>query len=135
MAEFNKLSIENKAISHADGLIFMIDPLQIESVIQRLPGVTVGRPDPRSLPDNMLGRLITLLKHPPSNVKAGAKIRVPLAVVVSKIDMLEPIVDAGSALLRPGAHQGASNLAEVKQSVPRLPVISAPGSRTASVTR
>ncbi len=42
MAEFSKLPIENKAISHADGLIFMIDPLQIESVIRRLPGVTVG---------------------------------------------------------------------------------------------
>src|SRR5579863_1142305 len=49
MAEFNKLSIENKAISHADGLIFMIDPLHIESVIQRLPGVTVGKPDQNSL--------------------------------------------------------------------------------------
>ncbi len=31
--------------------------------------------------------------------------------------MLEPIVDAGSALLRPGAHQGALNLAEVQAVV------------------
>ena len=114
MAEFEKLSVENRAITRAAGLIFIVDPLQIESVAQRLPGVTATRSDPRSSADNMLDRMIKLFEV--EKVRPGGKIRIPLAVVLSKVDILEPILDPGSALRRPSMHSGTLNLAEVQST-------------------
>ena len=113
MAEYEKLSVENKAITRAAGLIFIVDPLQIGSVVQQLPGVTAPKGDPRSLPDNMLGRMIKLFEE--DKVRPGG-IPIPLAVVLSKVDVLEFIVDPGSALRRPSMHSGTLNLAEVQST-------------------
>jgi hypothetical protein len=114
MADYRKLSRENQAIVHADGLIFMIDPLQIESVRQGLPWARTIRTDPATHPDNMLGRLITLFEEQ-GNVKPGnGKIRVPTAFLLSKADVLEPLVYRGSSFLRPATHMGELHMAEVQ---------------------
>ncbi len=117
MAEIGTLSAENKAIVHADGLIFMIDPLQIESVQQQLNGVRAPALDPRTHPDNMLGRLIKLFETD-GHVKPGnGKICVPTAFVLFKVDMLENIVYKGSAFLRPAMHGAELNSTERFDSV------------------
>jgi hypothetical protein len=114
MADYRKLSRENQAIVHADALIFMIDPLQIESVRQQLPWASTISVDPATHPDNMLGRLITLFEEQ-GNVKPGSgKIHVPTAFLLSKVDVLESLVYKGSSFLRPTTHMGELQLAEVQ---------------------
>ncbi len=114
MADYNTLANEGKAVIHADGLIFMIDPAQIESVQQQLRNVRTVNPDPRAHPDNMLARVIKFFETEGAVKPGTGKIRVPTAFVLSKVDVLEDILYGGSALLRPSTHGRELNLAEVQ---------------------
>jgi GTPase SAR1 family protein len=112
IASFQTLSVHIRSILYADGIIFLIDPLQIESVRQQLPGITLPSPDPRSHPDYILDRLLRLFEEQ-GGVSARGKISVPTAIVLSKIDTLIPILDPGSMLLKASEHYRKLNLTEI----------------------
>jgi len=88
------LSDYNRSIYNSQGIIFLIDPLQLASVRQAL-GVEDGvhRVDPITL----LARTIQLVRD--GNVKnVRDKITIPIAVCLSKLDLLRHQLDPSSFL-------------------------------------
>lgn len=88
----------------AEGIILLIDPMQMPDV----PGV-IGRPAPpgREVIDQVavLNRLTELLRE--SQKAAGTKqLRTPLAVALTKVDLLSNTFDEQSPLRRPSGHDG-----------------------------
>lgn len=108
------LSIEARYICQADGIIVLLDPLQIESVRQRLSSsVNMPRPDPKAQPEFITARLRELMERS-LNIAPTKKVKTPIAFTLSKIDALRPIMAPDSALLRQSEHFGTVDLDEIQ---------------------
>jgi hypothetical protein len=113
MKSLNAMSVETRYITRAAGIIFLLDPLQIAAVRERLPHLNVPPADPHSEPTYLLDRLCDLFE---SQAHAGTprRIDIPVAFVVSKIDAVWPIMERGSLLRQPGEHFGTLRRQEVQ---------------------
>lgn len=113
MQSLNAMSTEARYICHADALIFLLDPLQIDTVRTLLP--TAGLPvrDPNAEPLQIVERLRELYERG-FGLRPGQKIDRPVAFTLSKVDTLYSIIDPGSALFRTGEHFGYLNLRDVE---------------------
>ncbi len=111
--ELESLSVEARYICQADGIIVLLDPLQIDSVRQQLPYVDAPRPDPKAKPDFIVARLRELFERR-KNLPATKKVPVPIAFTLSKVDTLQPIVAPDSALHYPSEHFGYLDLDDVQ---------------------
>ena len=113
----NSLTISEhvRSILYADGLVFVIDPWQIRQVRDRLanPAIQPAKIDAMSNPENLLDRLVGILERE-KIVKPNAKIPIPLALVVTKIDTLTPLLDPSSILVNAGTHHHGLNLKEIE---------------------
>jgi hypothetical protein len=115
MQSLDVLSTEARYICYASGIVFLLDPLQIDAIRQRLPESSLPDRDPEVDPTYIVQRLRELFERQ-FNLPATKKIRTPVAFVLSKADMLMPIIDPSSALKMTGEHFGKLNLAD-SQSV------------------
>lgn len=107
------LSTEARYICHADGIIVLLDPLQIDSVRQQLSGVNFPKQDHMARPEFIVSRLRELYEL--YYQKLGAKrISIPVAFTLSKIDTLRSIISPDSTLLRPSEHFGYLDLPDVQ---------------------
>ena len=113
MTSLNSMSVQNRYICHADGIIFLLDPLQISSVRQQLPFANAPAADPKVSPENIVGRLRDLFERE-QELKATQKVKIPIAFTLSKVDTLFPLVDAGAALRRPSEHFGRLDLDDMQ---------------------
>lgn len=111
--EVDALSVEARYISQADGVIFLLDPLQIDSVRQQLPSVPVPPADIQAKPEYIVARFHELLESR-LNIKPGKKVKTPVAFTLSKVDTLRPIVSPDSALLRRSEHFGQVDLDDIQ---------------------
>ncbi|MBL1084300.1 hypothetical protein JK359_20400 [Streptomyces actinomycinicus] len=104
-------------LSAADGIILLVDPLQLGSVRDRLP-VHDGPPLPvvETAPRQIAADLAAQLR---THGKGGTDKRVttPIAVAVTKTDMLRSLLDPHSPLLRNAAHTGGAYDAEDRLAV------------------
>jgi GTPase SAR1 family protein len=107
------LSVEARYICHADGIIVLLDPLQIESIRQQLPGANLPTADPMARPNFIVERLRELFEQY-YHLSASKKIKVPVAFTFSKADTLKPLLSPDSALLRTGEHFGVLDLQDVQ---------------------
>jgi Double-GTPase 2 len=92
-------------LARADGIILMVDPLQFATVHDALSGSVENMPRPGTPPDRIvaiIGQLIRDRQGRPGN----RPISTPLAVTLSKTDVLRPLLDPGSRLTAPSAHRG-----------------------------
>ena len=108
------LTLEARYICKADGLIVLLDPLQIESVRQQLPSnIQMPKPDPMARPEFIVGRLRELMEgyH---NISGSKKIPIPIAFTFSKVDTLRSIVAPDSSILRHSTHYGELDLPDVQ---------------------
>lgn len=102
------MSTVNKYICKSAGIIFLLDPMKIpavatqldEDVIKRASSVSWQRAG-RS--DDILVRVSNLIRNDRS-LKSSDKIDVPVAVVFSKFDAIEPIIPQGCAILANSPH-------------------------------
>lgn len=113
MQSLDAMSTEARYICHADALIFLLDPLQIDTVRALLPNANLPLRDPYAEPLHIVERLRELYERT-FNLRPGQKIERPVAFTLSKIDTLYPIIDPGSALFRTGEHFGYLNLRDVE---------------------
>jgi hypothetical protein len=113
MKSVSTMSVQNRYICHADGIIFLLDPLQIPTVRQQLPSVKIPPPDMRASPEYIVGNLRELFEQQ-HRLRPTQKIKVPIAFTLSKVDTLIPILEPGSALQRPSSHPGWVDLDDVQ---------------------
>ncbi len=62
MALFSTMSLQNRYICLADGLILLLDPLQIPAVRQQITTLPLPPVDPKAAPENIVGRLRDLFR-------------------------------------------------------------------------
>lgn len=107
------LSVEARYICHADGIIVLLDPLQLDVIRQQLPNANLPRPDPMARPNFIVERLRELFEQY-YRLSGSKKIKTPVAFAFSKSDTLKPILPPDSALLRSGEHFGVLDLQDVQ---------------------
>ena len=94
----------NKYIYKADGLIVLVDPLQLDTVRDRL-GPDVGLPAEIMDTAEVLNRATRLIENG-RNLRSNDYIDTPLAIAFSKFDAVTPLVDPQFQLLAPSNHDG-----------------------------
>jgi hypothetical protein len=113
MASFTTMSTHNRYICRADGIIFLLDPLQIPSIRQQLTSVQLPTTDSRASPEHIVV-LLRKLFETQQNLRATQPAKVPIAFTLSKVDTLFPLLDRGSALRRPCEHPGFLDLDDIQ---------------------
>ena len=102
------MSTVNKYICKSAGIIFLLDPMKIPAVATQLDDDTVSRASSvdwrrSTRSDNILVRVSNLIRNDRS-LKSFDKIDIPVAVVFSKFDTIEPIIPKGCAILNNSPH-------------------------------
>lgn len=113
LASVDLMSTEAKYIAHADGIIFLLDPLQIKDIRTKLTRFPVLPPfmiDPLDVLDRAV-HLIRQVKKVPET----QKVKTPIAFAFSKIDAIRELLDDGSPLHFPSNHNGVLNLKDQHQ--------------------
>lgn len=119
LGSMSAMSTYNRYLCRADGIIFLLDPLQIPQVrmelIQNHHVAEEDLPveDPDANPENIIDNLRTLFERE-LHLTPRQKVPVHIAFALSKVDALKPIIEAGSPLRRPSQHLGALNLTDVQ---------------------
>ncbi len=98
------LEREGRYITQSDGLILLVDPLQIQAVRDDLEG-SVELPDVTADVYAMLGRLAALIREA-RGIPANKPIDVPLAITISKIDSLRGLLPGTHAVFSLPKHDG-----------------------------
>jgi hypothetical protein len=93
-------------ILRAAGIIFLIDPFQYPEVRSRLPSAVQQQLKPIETQPSDIIALVRNLFEGRGLVRAAQKLPVPVAVTLSKCDLLQGLVYPGSALLRDSDHKG-----------------------------
>jgi len=107
------MSTVNKYIYRADGIILLLDPLQLTEVREQLSGVmrTEEMPEQNTETSDIISRMTSLLltaqKLPPH-----ATLRTPLAVAFSKFDAVQPLIDQQCQLNAIPKHDGGFDAAD-----------------------
>jgi hypothetical protein len=107
------MTTETRYILHADAIIFLLDPLQIDTVRQLRTDAALPPPDPGAEPEYIVGRLRELYEQH-FHLRNDQKIAKPVAFTLSKIDMLYPLLDASSGLFHTGEHFGYLNTIDLQ---------------------
>ncbi|HVR05019.1 MAG TPA: hypothetical protein VMS02_03185 [Solirubrobacteraceae bacterium] len=113
----NILAREARYITQSDGLILLLDPLQIPAVRDELGAGTAELPPLSADPYTMLGRIAALTREA-RGIPSKRRIEAPLAITLSKSDMLRELLGEDHPLYRTATVNGqfdpdaARNLSE-----------------------
>jgi len=98
------LEREGRYITQSDGLILLVDPLQIQAVRDDLEG-SIELPDVTADVYAMLGRLAGLIRDARA-IPANKPIDVPLAIAISKVDALRGLLPETHPVFSLPRHDG-----------------------------
>lgn len=104
LGSLDLLEREARYVTMSHGLILLVDPLQIPAVRDELEGV-VELPQEIYDPLAMLGRVAGLIRES-RGIPTGEKISVPLALTISKIDAMRPLLGDQHAVYSQAHHDG-----------------------------
>jgi hypothetical protein len=104
------MGMVNKYIYRADGVVLLLDPLQLRSVRDRLT-TTVSLPRENTETSTILERTTELIRNG-RDLPSEAKIKIPLAVAFSKFDAVEPLIDSQMQLNAEPNHRAGYDLAD-----------------------
>jgi GTPase SAR1 family protein len=113
MRSLDLMSAEARYILYSDAIIFLLDPLQIETVREQLPAEVLPPLLPDAEPIAIVERLYELHEKQ-LGMKPSDKIKKPVAFTLAKIDALFPIIDPGSVLHYTSNHRGYLNLSDIQ---------------------
>jgi hypothetical protein len=95
---------ESNYINNSDGLILLLDPLQLPEVRRRLKG-KAELPDRQLNVDDIVERTANFIRRQ-RKVKVREKIKTPISVCFSKLDLLFDLCPPNSPLRFPSKHEG-----------------------------
>lgn len=94
----------NKYIFRSDGIILLLDPLQLSFVRDQLKSNSkISLPDRDTETSDIITRLDNLI-HGGQNLSPEAQIRIPLAITLSKLDAVESLIDHHLNVTRSSTH-------------------------------
>ncbi len=99
------LEREGRYVTQPDGLILLVDPLQIAAVRDELAGV-VELPEATADVYTMLGRLGGMIREA-RGIAPGKPIDVPLAIAISKVDALAGLLPPNHPVFALPRHDGS----------------------------
>lgn len=111
--ELDTMNTVNKYICKSVGIIFLLDPMQMPMVANQLDNKVVSRASSvgwrqATGSDDIMARVSTLIRHD-RNLKSSQKIKIPVAAVFSKFDVIESLVPAGCTIKDPSPHCAAKS--------------------------
>jgi len=107
------MSTETKYIANSDGILFLLDPLQIPAVQGQLKN-KVPLPEIHTEPQEIINRVAQLVRES-RGMRLTDPIETPVALVFSKIDAVRVLIDPGSSIHRASRHDGYFNLGDVHE--------------------
>lgn len=93
----------NRYLAHSEGIILLLDPLQLPVVRDEL-GDSIELPEENEEAANILNRTIEIIRRETNNMNLNNKIDIPLAVVFTKIDAVDSLLDPSSCLKNDSTH-------------------------------
>lgn len=115
--EEETMSTVNKYIYRADGIIFLLDPLQMGEVRKQVdPRVVAGSatvdPSKAGSSDDIMTRVSKLIRKG-KGLREDKAIDIPVAAVFSKLDAVAELIPAGSRVLENSPHCSRGGFDEV----------------------
>jgi hypothetical protein len=101
---------ETKYISNSSGIIFLLDPLQIPAVRDRLPP-DIQLPPIHTQPEEIVTRVINLIRED-KQIPEKERIKTPIALVFSKIDALRSLFPPDSMLQQSSPHTSSLDISD-----------------------
>lgn len=98
----NTMKTVNKYIYNSSGIIFLLDPLQLEEVRRKLPK-NIKLPQQNTEIEDLLSRTANLIRKA-NGIGMDKLIDIPVAVAFSKIDAVESLIDPSSCINYPSSH-------------------------------
>lgn len=96
------MKIVNRYIYNSSGIIFLLDPLQLEKVREKLPeGTTL--PEQNTEIEDLLSRTANLIRKA-REIKMNKAIDIPVAVAFSKMDAVEQLMGSSNCINYPSKH-------------------------------
>jgi double-GTPase-like protein len=109
----DQMSTETKYLANSDGIIFLLDPLQIPAV-RHLLTKSATLPQENTDPQDIVGRAATLIRQM-SGLSPTEKIKTPVALAFSKIDVVRPLFEPGSPVHQASSHNGQFDIVDGQQ--------------------
>lgn len=98
-----QMSTYNRYLSHAAGIILLLDPLQLPYVRNALQG-KIPLPQENEDTNSILSRAITVIRNENKLTDLSKKIDIPIAIAFTKIDAVDELIDAASCLKNESSH-------------------------------
>lgn len=105
------MSTDVKYLANSDGIIFLLDPLQMSAVRDQVNG-SVKLPDEHTEPRDIIVRSARLIRE--ANGLGQSRITTPVAVAFSKIDAIRYLFDPGSPIHRASNHDGYFDITDTE---------------------
>ncbi|MGW5349471.1 TRAFAC clade GTPase domain-containing protein [Streptomyces sp. NPDC004031] len=103
-------------LAAADGVLLLVDPLQLRPVRDRLADTGALLPARETAPEQIAADLAVQLRSHRRGEDRG-QVTTPVAVALTKSDMLRVLLDPDSPLLRPAPDRGPGGSEEDRQAV------------------
>lgn len=92
----------NRYIYNSSGIIFILDPLQLENVREMVP-TGIPLPEQNTEIEDLLSRTANLIRKA-NGIKVDKLIDIPVAVAFSKMDAVESLIDPSSSINYTSSH-------------------------------
>lgn len=107
------MSTEAKYIANSDGIVLLLDPLQMPEIRDQLKG-SVNLPGQFTEPINIVGKTVELIQRFKGLKGERPEIKIPLAVTFSKVDEILHLFDDSSPLKDASNHDGYVDLTDAE---------------------
>ena len=97
------MQTHNRYLSHASGIILLLDPLQLPIVRTELEG-KIRLPEENTDVNTILSRTIEIIRSGTGLTDLTKKIDIPIAVAFTKIDAVDGLLDPSSCLKNDSSH-------------------------------
>ncbi len=123
LEDLKTMSIVNKYICESAGIIFLIDPSQVEEIRDQMDKDILDETCNisweeviKNSPDRMVNEVAKLIRND-RKIRAGKSIDIPVAVAFSKLDAIENLIPKGSRILEESSNiqNGKYDKEEVNQ--------------------